>query len=139
MQSKIIRFISDLDSRAHIGNQELAKAGYLSVPNRVKQLKLGHVFKIRNGTSPYYMTAHFQKLNEIDNRIVTRATAYNFYTPRACNQGTNTFFYTSIKDWNNELPNKVKMIDNEKAFKVKLKQAILDNAKKIDDDPFIYY
>ena len=38
------------------------------------------------------MTAHFQKLNEIDNRIVTRATAYNFYTPRACNQGTNTFF-----------------------------------------------
>ena len=92
MQNKIIRFISDLDSRAHIGNQELAKAGYLSVPDRVKQLKLGHVFKIRNGTSPYYMTAHFQKLNEIDNRIVTRATAYNFYTPRACNQGTNTFF-----------------------------------------------
>ena len=50
MQNKIIRFISDLDSRAHIGNQELAKAGYLSVPDRVKQLKLGHVFKIRNGT-----------------------------------------------------------------------------------------
>ena len=138
MQNKMIRFISDLDSRAHIGNQELAKAGYLSVPDRVKQLKLGHVFKIRNGTSPYYMTAHFQKLNEIDNRIVTRATTYNFYTPRACNQGTNTFFYTSIKDWN-ELPNNVKMIDNEKAFKVKLKQAILDNAKKIEDDPFIYY
>ena len=134
----MIRFISDLDSRAHIGNQELAKAGYLSVPDRVKQLKLGHVFKIRNGTSPYYMTAHFQKLNEIDNRIVTRATVYNFYTPRACNQGTNTFFYTSIKDWN-ELPNNVKMIDNEKAFKVKLKQALLDNAKKIEDDPFIYY
>ena len=138
MQNKMIRFISDLDNRAHIGNQELAKAGYLSVPDRVKQLKLGHVFKIRNRTSPYYMTAHFQKLNEIDNRIVTRATAYNFYTPRACNQGTNTFFYTSIKDWN-DLPNIVKMIDNEKAFKVKLKQAILDNAKKIDDDPFIYY
>ena len=138
MQNKIIRFISDLDSRAHIGNQELAKAGYLSVPDRVKQLKLGHVFKIRNGTSPYYMNAHFQKLNEIDNRIVTRATAYNFYTPRACNQGTNTFFYTSIKDWN-ELPSGVKMIDNEKSFKVKLKQAILDKAKKIEDDPFIYY
>ena len=138
MQNKIIRFISDLDNRAHIGNQELAKAGYLSVPDRVKQLKLSHVFKIRNGNSPCYMTAHFLKLNEIDTRIVTRATAYNFYTPRACNQGTNTFFYTSIKDWN-DLPNKVKMIDNEKAFKVKLKQAIWDNAKKIEDDPFICY
>ena len=52
MQNKMIKFISDLNSRAHIGNQELAKAGYLSVPDRVKQLKLGHVFKIRNGTSP---------------------------------------------------------------------------------------
>ena len=52
MQNKIIRFISNLDNRAHIRNNELAKAGYLSVPDRVKQLKLGHVFKIRNGTSP---------------------------------------------------------------------------------------
>ena len=66
MQNKIIRFISDLDNRAHIGNQELAKSGYLSVPDRVKQLKLGHVLKISNGISPYYMSAHFQKLNEID-------------------------------------------------------------------------
>ena len=60
MQNKFIWFISDLESRAPIGNQELAKAEYLSVPDRVKQLKLGHVFKIRNGSSLYYMTAHFQ-------------------------------------------------------------------------------
>ena len=84
------------------------------------------------------MTAHFQKLNEIENRIVTRATAYNFYTPRAYNQGTNTLFYTGIRDWNG-LPNNVKMIENEKAFKVKVKQTILANAKKIENDPFMYY
>ena len=138
MQNKIIRFISDLDSRAHVGNHELAKAGFLSVPDRVKQLKLGHVFKIRNGTSPYYMTAHFQKLNEIENRIVSRATAYNFYTPRAYNQGTNIFFYTGIREWN-ELPNNVNIIKNEKAFKVKLKQTILAKAKILANNPFMYY
>ena len=92
VQNKMIRFISDLEPRTHIGNKELAKAGYLSVPDRVKQLKLGHVFKIRNGTSPYYMTAHFQSLKEFENRVVTRATSHNFYTPRVYNQGTNTFF-----------------------------------------------
>ena len=92
MQNKVIRFISDLDSRDHIGTKELEKAGYLSVPDRVKQLKLGHVLKIRNGTSPYYMKAHFQMLKENENRIVTQASAHNFFKPRVANQGTNTFF-----------------------------------------------
>ena len=49
-QNKIIRFILNLDNRAHIGNQELEKAGFLQVPDRVKQLKLGHVFKIKMKT-----------------------------------------------------------------------------------------
>ena len=138
MQNKMIRFISVLDSRAHIGNQELAKAGFLSVPDRVKQLKLGHVLKIRNGTSPYYMTAHFQLLKENENRIVTRATAYNFYTPRVYNQGTNTFFYSSIRDWN-DLPNHLKQIQNDKAFKLKLKQTLMENAKKLENNPYLYY
>ena len=69
MQNKVIRFISDLDSRFHIGNQELAKAGYLSVPDRIRHLNLGHVLKIRNGTIHYYKTAHFQLLKENENRI----------------------------------------------------------------------
>ena len=47
MQNKMVRFILKLDSRAHIGNDELVNAGFLSVVDRVKQLKLGHVFKIK--------------------------------------------------------------------------------------------
>ena len=138
MQNKIIRFISDLDSRAHVGNHELAKAGFLSVPDRVKQLKLGHVFKIRNGNSPYYMTAHFQKLNEIENRIVTTATAYNFCTPRAYNQGTNTLLYNGIRNWN-DLPNNLKNIEKEKTIKEKSKLTFLASAKKLENDLFIYH
>ena len=42
------RFILKLDSRAHIGNHELVNASFLSVVDKVKQLKLGHVFKIKN-------------------------------------------------------------------------------------------
>ena len=46
-QNRTIRFILKLDNRAHIGNAELEKDGFLKVPDRVKQLKLGHVFKIK--------------------------------------------------------------------------------------------
>ena len=119
MQNKITRFILDLDSRAHIGNRQFEKAGYLSVANRVKQLKLGHVHKIRYKTCPYYMNVNFQMLNEIEGRTVTRATAHNFFVPRVFNQGTKTFFYTSIRDWN-DLPNQIKCVENTKEFKEKI-------------------
>ena len=52
MQNKIIRFILGLDNRSHIGNDELNNAGFLKVPDRVKQLMLGHVFKIKKQNLP---------------------------------------------------------------------------------------
>merc|ERR1712121_378365 len=111
-QNKMIRFILNLDNRAHIGNKERVKAGFLSVTDRVKQLKLGHVFKIKNKTSPYYLSTNFQRLNEIENKPVTRGTDNNFFSPRIC---TDTFAYSAIREWN-ELPSKIKDIQGEKAF-----------------------
>ncbi|CAL4061329.1 unnamed protein product, partial [Meganyctiphanes norvegica] len=124
MQNKIIRFILNLDNRAHIGNRELAKTGFLKVPERVKQLKLGHVIKIKNKTSPYYMSANFQSLNENENRIVTRSKVSNFFKPRVC---TNTFVYSAINDWNN-LPSEIKEIKNENTFKDKLRKYLFSEA-----------
>ena len=59
MQNRIIRFIIGLDNKSHIGNDELNKAGFLKVPDRVKQLMLGHAFKIKSKTSPEYLQTHF--------------------------------------------------------------------------------
>ena len=70
------------DNRAHICNQELEKAGFLEVTDRINQLKLGHVFKIKKKTYPYYLATNFQNLNENKNRIVTIANTNNFYKPR---------------------------------------------------------
>ena len=95
MQNKMIRFILSLENRSHIGNVELVDAGFLSVPDRVKQLQLGHVFKIKNKTSPKYLTENFVKLNENSNRIETRAKAYNFQVPRI---STNTFVYSALRN-----------------------------------------
>ncbi|CAL4087781.1 unnamed protein product [Meganyctiphanes norvegica] len=135
MQNKIIRFMLNLDNRSHIGNKELAKTGFLKVPGRVKQLKLGHVIKIKNNTSPYYLSANFQNLNESKDRIVTRSKVSNFYKPRVC---TNTFVYSAINDWNN-LSSKIKEIKNENTFKDKLRKYLFSEAEKDYSNPFIYY
>ena len=100
MQNQMIRFILGLSKRCHIGNDELNKAGFLKVPDRVKQLMLGHVFKIKNKTSPEYLQTHFLRLKDMENRIRTRATEYDFYIPKINSHTASTFFYTAMKDWN---------------------------------------
>ena len=104
----MIKFILNIVNRDHIGNQELENARFLKVTDRVKQLKLGHVFKIKKKTCPYYLAINFQNLNDNENRILTRAKANNFYKPRIC---TKTFVYTAIDD-SNALPNNMKGIKN---------------------------
>ena len=132
-QNKMIRFILNLNNRAHIGQNELDKAGFLKVSKRVTQLKLGQVFKINNKTCPLYLTQHFNRLNEGDERIATRGKAYNFHIPRI---NTNTFAYTAIKDWNS-LPSRIKEIKSENLFKEKIKRHLVELSNKEERDDYI--
>ena len=128
----MIRFILDLDNSAHIGQKELEKAGFLNVSKRVTQMKLGHVFKINTKSCPQYLAQHFHRLNEGGERIATRAKAHNFHTPRI---STNTFAYTSIKDWNS-LPRTIKEIKLENLFKEKVKKYLVELSKNEEKDIF---
>ena len=93
LQNKMIRFILNLKYRDHIGYKELKEAGFLKVSERVKQLKLGHIFKIKNNTCPSYMNTNFKLLNENVNRSNTRSYQFNFFLPSSGSQGTKTFLY----------------------------------------------
>ena len=115
-QNKMARFILNVDSRSHIGHEELEKIGILNVPKRVSQMKLGHAYKINNNTCPEYLKTNFEKLNKNENRIATRAKAYNFQVP---NIDPNTFAYSTIKDWNS-LPNDIKNSKSKQSFKKKV-------------------
>ena len=75
--------------------------------DRIKQLKLGHVFKIWNKTCPSYLTKNFSRLNENTDRCETRSYAYNFQIPRL---SLTTFAYTVLKEWNC-LSNEIKDIN----------------------------
>ena len=135
LQNKMIRFILKLDNRAHIGNNELIKAGFLNVSDRIKQLNLGHVFKIWNKTCPNYLTENFTRLNEDSERCETRAKAYNFQVPRL---STNTFAYSAIKDWNN-LSNHIKDIKSEQSYKENVKKFLRTAAKELESSDFVYF
>ena len=93
MQNKMIRFILKLDSRSHIGCNELEKVNMLSVSNRVKQIKLYHVYKISKGTSPEYMCEDFNRISDTELRQCTRASIKFFFLPRVQGNCTNTFFF----------------------------------------------
>ena len=51
---------------------------------------------------------------------------------------TNTFAYSAIDDWNS-LQNNVNAIKNEDKFKDSLKKSILKDARKSDENPYMYY
>ena len=93
---------------------------------KVTQLKLGHVFKINDKSSPQYLSQHFHRLSEDVERITTRGKAHNFRIPRISN---NTFAYSAIKDWNN-LPSNIKEIKSENSFKEKVKKHLIEVANR---------
>ena len=138
MQNKMIRFILKLDSRSHIGCNEFEKVNMLNVSDRVKQIKLNHVHKIWMGTSPEYMSENFHKISDTELRNCTRASANNFFLPRVQGVGTNTFFYSGIKDWNS-LPAEIKQIQNENNFKNKVKTNLAFEARNIESCPFLFF
>ena len=89
LQNKIIRFILRLEPRSHIGSDEFEKLGMLKVEDRIKQLKLNHVFKIYHDEAPEYLISNFRKFSNI-HRYSTRGSATNFILPKvnvyACNK-----------------------------------------------------
>ena len=130
MQNKIVRFILDLGPRSHIGQDELDRVGFLSVKDRVQQLKLNMVFKIFHGTSPDYLKSNFTRLSTL-HTYSTRGSPYNFHVPKTQGQACSTFFFTAIGHWNN-LPSNIKEINNISRFKKAVKKHLSDQARLLE-------
>ena len=84
----------------------------LSVPDRVSQLRINHVFNIYHSRVPEYLSENFN-INQ-GNR--SGASNLNFITPNANLCSTNSFSYNAIKDWNS-LSISIKNVTNKEAFK----------------------
>ena len=126
MQRKIARFTLSLDYRAHVDTTLFKGLGWLSVPDRVTYFKLLHAFRVFSGTAPLYLSENFTRLRDVHGHN-TRGSDTDFHVP--CIAMTNivhrSFFYTAIKEWN-ALPSYLKLLGNEKKFKMKLRRFLLD-------------
>jgi hypothetical protein len=89
----------------------------LSVPYRVCQLRINHVFNIYHGRAPEYLCEHFN-INQGNTR---GASNLNVSTPNANLCSTNSYSYNSIRDWNS-LPISIKNVNNKEAFKNAVKE-----------------
>ena len=68
------------------------------------------------------MMESFKCIDDVHN-YGTRGRGTDFYVPKIGNSEVlkRSFFFSSIQEWN-ALPNEIKVLQNEKAFKTKLKE-----------------
>ena len=81
-QNKIVRYILNFNHREHVGQTRLDSLKFLNVSDRVEQLRLNHVFKIRQGLSPVYLSEGFIQLSN-SHRFQTRSSTANFFVHRS--------------------------------------------------------
>ena len=81
LQRKMIRFILNLDFRAHVDFSHLKRLGWLSVVDRVRYFKLLHVFHINSKVAPEYMMGNFRRVDDIHS-YGTRGSGTDFYVPK---------------------------------------------------------
>ena len=116
---------------------EFEKLGFLNICNRVKQLRLNHIYNIFNNKSPEYMHKIF-KINTCISLYGTRSSNSNFYIPPIKGGESTTFFYSGIIDWNS-LPDQIKSCNNKNSFKINVNKFLMEGLGSSFHSEFICY
>ena len=120
-QNKVVRFILDTSPMQTVNYNVLISLDLLNIDDRVRQLCLNHVFNIYHGKAPSYLLTNFT-LRSISSVRSTRSAVNNDFTIsriKGCEEGT--FYYNSIKDWN-DLPLDMKTTKCKDTFKKRVKE-----------------
>jgi len=99
-QNKLICFVLDLESRAHISKEHVELLNWLPVNSRVDHLTLCHVLKMKNGLSPQYMREHFilqDGVHIYNTRLNSKGA---FVIPKVKTHGHKSFCYNGCSLWN---------------------------------------
>ena len=87
---------------------------------------LCHVFKIRNGLSPDYMTEHFVSQDSMHNYSTRLSKKGGYCLPKVKCHGSKSFSFNSIKLWNS-LPESLTEVNRLEGFKVSIKSHLMNN------------
>ena len=122
IQRKMVRYINGWGPREHIGEPEINATGWLLFPKRVSFFKMCHIFKVKLGRAPNYLSDDFCPTRDVHSHV-TRGSDLNFFVD-VSKFPPGTFHYTAVREWN-ALPVSLKQIRTLPAFKRKLKEHFL--------------
>ena len=114
-----------MDARDHVGTEKLRDLSWLSIPDRVRYFKLCHVFRVRYGLAPGYLSLNFTPITDRHSHF-TRGSSFNYVISPEFSNAPSSFAFTSIKEWN-ALPGDIKSIQSFPIFRRKLKQFLMLN------------
>ena len=114
-QNKMVRFICGYSPRQSVNYTVLSSLNMLCVEDRVKQLRLNHVFNIYHNKAPSYLKNNLVIKTPNSGRQTRSCTNLDFLIPRVKTCESTTFYYNGIKDWN-ELPLSVKESKSKDLF-----------------------
>ena len=120
LQRRMIRLIYSMGPRDHVDTVQLKELNWLSIADRVRYFKLCHVFRIRHGMAPRYLSGSFVPVAQYHTHQ-TRDSDLNYAILKGFSKSTSGFTYTAVTDWNS-LPRDIKQILSFTLFKKKLKQ-----------------
>ena len=75
-----MRFVLGLPPRSHVGQDEINKIKFLNIEDRINQLCLNHIFKVRAGSSPYYFKEMFTEVSNV-HKFNTRRSSHDYIVP----------------------------------------------------------
>ena len=122
LQRKMARFVLGLGPRAHIGTGDLRELGWLTVMDRVRYFSLLHVFRVNKGCGPSYLKGGFTHVRDVHG-YETRASALGYHI--SGDDISGTFGHFGKKEWN-AIPGRLRTLGNIDAFKVKLKEYMME-------------
>ena len=125
IQRRMVRFIYSRHPMDHVGFGDLKLLSWLSIPDRVRYFKMVHVFRIRAGLAPHYLSEHFTPVSAV-HTYKTRGHSFDFHVSKEISKAQTSFAYSAILNWN-ALPESIKGIQSLSLFKSRLKSHLLSN------------
>ena len=139
-QNKLIRFVLNLDSRAHVGKEQFAHVNWLPVSKRVDFKTLCHVFNVHNNEAPKYLNdgfVHVESTHSHNTRFRVKSNSADIFStctfkdsgrfsvPRVKGPGTKSFLYRGCSLWN-KLPQHLRECDSYESFKPKARDYLFN-------------
>ena len=121
-QRMMVCFVFGFHYRHHVRLFNWQLLLWLSIPHRVKYLKLVHLFKNKHGLAPQYLSKSIVSVSD-PHLHNTRGSVSNFHVSKSMSGTPSAFAHPCVKQWSDP-PTNIKSIDNLDASKRELRKSL---------------